>query len=139
MFASINLDHADRLVGKPGSFPRAYGFVASDDVMRAVSLMVHNVIKELGGKDDFLGHLGPTDFVLITGPSKQPTCRIASAAAWNKPGLFLSDQRPRKVQLPHRRLVVKIGVLQGGRENLPPWISQVIFIAEKTVGETCTS
>jgi len=47
-------------------FRESYGFVASDDVLRAVSLMIQNTRKEVGGEDDFLGHLGPTDFVLIS-------------------------------------------------------------------------
>jgi DNA-binding response OmpR family regulator len=42
-----------------------YGFVASDDVMRAVSLMLQNAMREAGGEDNFLGHLSSTDFVLI--------------------------------------------------------------------------
>lgn len=46
-------------------FRDAYGFVASDDVMRAVSLMIHNAMREVGGADDFVGHLTPTDFVLV--------------------------------------------------------------------------
>ncbi len=46
-------------------FRDAYGFVASDDVMRAVSLMIHNAMREVDGSEDFVGHLTPTDFVLI--------------------------------------------------------------------------
>jgi len=46
-------------------FRDAYGFVASDDVLRAVSLMVHNAMREGGGDAGFLGHIAPTDFVLI--------------------------------------------------------------------------
>jgi DNA-binding response OmpR family regulator len=40
-------------------FREAYGFVASDDVLRAVSLMIQNTMKESEGEDGFLGHLGP--------------------------------------------------------------------------------
>jgi GGDEF domain-containing protein len=47
------------------AFREAYGFVASDDVLRAISLMIHNTIKETGGTEDFLGHLTPTDFVVV--------------------------------------------------------------------------
>jgi DNA-binding response OmpR family regulator len=47
-------------------FRESYGFVASDDVIRAVGLMVRNTLKELGEQEDFLGHLGPTDLVLIS-------------------------------------------------------------------------
>lgn len=54
-------------------FRDAYGFVASDDVMRAVSLMIHNAMREVGGAEDFLGHLTPTDFVLIVSSANLST------------------------------------------------------------------
>ncbi|PWH13725.1 MAG: hypothetical protein DDG60_09690 [Anaerolineae bacterium] len=47
------------------AFREYYGFVASDDVMRAVSLMIQNSIRELASPDSFLGHLSPTDFVMV--------------------------------------------------------------------------
>lgn len=52
-----------------GSFRDAYGFVASDDVLRAVSLMIHNAMREVGQEDDFLGHIAASDFVLIVSPA----------------------------------------------------------------------
>jgi DNA-binding response OmpR family regulator len=51
------------------SFREAYGFVASDDVLRAISLMVHNTMVETGSTDDFLGHISPTDFVVVVSPA----------------------------------------------------------------------
>jgi GGDEF domain-containing protein len=51
-------------------FRDAYGFVASDDVLRAISLMIHNAMREVGDPDDFVGHLTPTDFVLMVFPGK---------------------------------------------------------------------
>jgi DNA-binding response OmpR family regulator len=51
-------------------FRDAYGFVASDDVLRAISLMIHNAMREVGDSDDFVGHLTPTDFVLVVSPAK---------------------------------------------------------------------
>jgi DNA-binding response OmpR family regulator len=50
-------------------FREAYGFVASDDVQRAVSLMIHNAMRGVGGSKDFVGQIGPTDFVLVTTPN----------------------------------------------------------------------
>ncbi|MBT3321381.1 MAG: response regulator [Anaerolineae bacterium] len=47
------------------AFRELYGFVASDDVLRAVSLMIHNAMREVGSASDFLGHLTVADFVLI--------------------------------------------------------------------------
>jgi DNA-binding response OmpR family regulator len=51
------------------AFREAYGFVASDDVLRAISLMVHNTMKETGSTEDFLGHISPTDFVVVVSPA----------------------------------------------------------------------
>ncbi|MBU0511222.1 MAG: response regulator [Chloroflexi bacterium] len=47
-------------------FREDYGFVASDDVIRAVSLMVHNAVRNIGNASDFVGHLSATDFVVVT-------------------------------------------------------------------------
>jgi DNA-binding response OmpR family regulator len=51
------------------AFREAYGFVASDDVLRAISLMVHNTMKETGSTEDFLGHISPPDFVVVVSPA----------------------------------------------------------------------
>lgn len=50
-------------------FREVYGFVASDDLLRAVSLMVRDAVRDLCGADDFLGHLTASDFLIITHPS----------------------------------------------------------------------
>jgi len=51
------------------SFREAYGFVASDDVLRAISLMIVNTMREISRPEDFLGHLSGTDFILVLPPS----------------------------------------------------------------------
>jgi diguanylate cyclase (GGDEF)-like protein len=48
------------------SFGDEYGFIASDDVLRAVTLMINNAVREVGNETDFIGHLGPNEFVIIT-------------------------------------------------------------------------
>ncbi len=53
-----------------GPFNEAYGFVAGDDVLRAVGLIVSNVINEFGSPEDFVGHVNKADFVLITQEDK---------------------------------------------------------------------
>jgi PleD family two-component response regulator len=55
------------------TFREAYGFVASDDVLRAISLMIHNTMKENSSVEDFLGHISPTDFVVVLSPGSLPT------------------------------------------------------------------
>ena len=52
-----------------GSFREAYGFVASDDVQRAVGLMMHNAMRDVGSTNDFIGQLGPTEYILVTQPA----------------------------------------------------------------------
>jgi DNA-binding response OmpR family regulator len=53
-------------------FREKYGFVASDDVLRAVSLMLHNAMRGLGSSTDFIGQFGPTEFILVTQPNTLP-------------------------------------------------------------------
>ena len=49
-------------------FREAYGFVAADDVLRAVNLMIHNAVREVGGTSDFVGHLTSDEFIIVTAP-----------------------------------------------------------------------
>ena len=56
-------------------FREVYGFVASDDLLRAVSLMVRDVVNELCAPDDFLGHLTNSDFMIITHASRVASLR----------------------------------------------------------------
>jgi PleD family two-component response regulator len=57
------------------NFRERYGFVAADDVLRAVALMMRNAVRELGGEQDFIGHLGSQTFVLLTDPTRATTIR----------------------------------------------------------------
>jgi DNA-binding response OmpR family regulator len=50
------------------AFRESYGFVASDDVLRAVGLMIQNALRDLGSPSDFVGQVSNTEFVLITSP-----------------------------------------------------------------------
>lgn len=51
-------------------FRESYGFVASDDVLRAVGLMIQNAIRDLGSPGDFVGQFGPAEFILVTKPNR---------------------------------------------------------------------
>jgi DNA-binding response OmpR family regulator len=50
------------------TFGDQYGFIASDDVLRAVTLMINNAIREVGNETDFIGHLSPNEFVVVSDP-----------------------------------------------------------------------
>jgi PleD family two-component response regulator len=47
-------------------FSEVYGFVAADEVLRFMALMMSEVVEELGTAEDFMGHPGRDNFVIIT-------------------------------------------------------------------------
>lgn len=48
------------------TFREQYGFVAADDVARAVSLMIANAMKDDGATADFVGHIDAMSFLIFT-------------------------------------------------------------------------
>jgi diguanylate cyclase (GGDEF)-like protein len=48
------------------TFRDTYGFVAADDVLRAVTLMIRNAVREHGTPEDFIGHLASNEFAVLT-------------------------------------------------------------------------
>ncbi|UCD42254.1 MAG: response regulator [Chloroflexota bacterium] len=58
-FIDIRLDHFD-------AFKEAYGFVASDNILRFTAMLLGEVIDEFGTINDFIGHTGNDHFVIIT-------------------------------------------------------------------------
>ena len=51
-------------------FKDVYGFVAGDDVLRFTAMLVGEVVDELGGTTDFIGHAGGDNFIIITASDK---------------------------------------------------------------------
>ncbi len=51
-------------------FRDKFGFVAADDVSRAITLMITNAMKETGSEDDYIGHVSGDDFAIITSVDK---------------------------------------------------------------------
>ncbi|WP_420641329.1 response regulator transcription factor [Candidatus Leptofilum sp.] len=47
-------------------FRDKFGFVAADDVSRAVTLMIANAVQESGNGNNFVGHTDSGDFVILT-------------------------------------------------------------------------
>ncbi len=65
LFATLYID-IDNF--KP--FNDIYGFPAGDKAIRMLASIVDDVVKRLGNLDDFIGHGGGDDFVVITTPEK---------------------------------------------------------------------
>jgi diguanylate cyclase (GGDEF)-like protein len=55
-------------IGLPGleAFNDVYGFVAGDEVLRFAALVMGEAVDRLGTTDDFIGHVGGDDFIIIT-------------------------------------------------------------------------
>jgi PleD family two-component response regulator len=51
-------------------FKDVYGFVAGDDVLRFTSMLIGEVVDELGTTSDFIGHAGGDNFIVITTEEK---------------------------------------------------------------------
>ena len=64
-------------IGEMDSFTDVYGFVAGDEVLRFAALLLSEVDDKVGGPDDFIGHIGGDDFLLIT--SEERAAAIAEA------------------------------------------------------------
>lgn len=50
------------------AFRDSYGFVAADDVLRAISLMIRNAVREVGSLNDFISHFDQDSFLVVTAP-----------------------------------------------------------------------
>ena len=69
MALGINISGLDK-------FNEIYGFVARDDVLRAIALTLTSAVDELGSIDDFVGHPSEHHFVVITVPTKGSQLRL---------------------------------------------------------------
>ncbi len=58
--------YIDLKINQFDSFTDVYGFVAGDEVIRFTAVLMGDVIDELGTPDDFAGHPGRDNFIIIT-------------------------------------------------------------------------
>ena len=56
-------------------FNEVQGFVAGDDVLRFVAMILTELVNEIGKANDFIGHVGGDDFILITVAEKAQQLR----------------------------------------------------------------
>lgn len=49
-------------------FREKYTFFDSDEILRAVTLMIKNAVRNEGSTSDFIGHLAPHQFLIVTHP-----------------------------------------------------------------------
>lgn len=97
-------------------FREVYGFVASDDLLRAVSLMIRDTVRDTAHDQDagenFIGHLGLTDFIIITRQANVASLseRIRKRLEQSF-GYFYSDQDREQGTFQDKQLSLQIGAL----------------------------
>lgn len=95
-----------------GEFREAYGFVASDDVQRAIGLMLHNAMRDVGGSSDFIGQFGPTEYILVTQPANLNVLTDRIRSRLDQSLDYFYPLKDRDLHLgPAGRLGVRIGQL----------------------------
>lgn len=100
-------------------FRELYGFVAADDVLRAVSLMLNNAVRDAGNDADFVGHLDNSSFVIIStaeridGIRERIEMRLQNSLEYFYP---LKDRDRVRNSTEDSRLQLVIGTLLG-RDN----------------------
>jgi PleD family two-component response regulator len=65
VFMDIRINHFD-------PFKEVYGFVAGDDVLRLTAMTLNELVDAYGTPDDFIGHAGSDNFIVITSESSAP-------------------------------------------------------------------
>lgn len=52
------------------SYNDRYGYAKGDRVIQLTSEIIKEAVEKMGGKDDFIGHIGGDDFIIITSPKR---------------------------------------------------------------------
>ncbi|NWG18348.1 MAG: response regulator [Chloroflexi bacterium] len=66
MHGSKQWAYVDMKINHFDPFIEVYGFLAGDEVMRFAALVIGEVVDDLGTPDDYVGHPGRDNFVIIT-------------------------------------------------------------------------
>lgn len=65
-------------------FNDKYGYMKGDSVIRHTAYIVSTTVKKSGNKDDFLGHIGGDDFVVVTTPERDRLIASESILNFNR-------------------------------------------------------
>lgn len=101
------------------AFNEAYGFVAGEEVLRFTGMVLNKAVEEFGTPDDFIGHIGGDDFIIVTEAGRLVALRDEIIQQFNEDVgthydfmtrmqgyLVVKDDEGNDVQAPLMRLVV---------------------------------
>jgi diguanylate cyclase (GGDEF)-like protein len=79
------------------AFNDVYGFLTGNDIIRLVGRICQRVVRDYGNADDFVGHIGGDDYVVVTTPDRAPTlCKQISAAYKEESAAFYRPEDLRR-------------------------------------------
>jgi PleD family two-component response regulator len=67
-------------------FSDSYGFVAADDLIRFTGIILGDAVDAYGTPEDFIGHVGGSDFIVISTPDKAEALTREMVSRFNKEG-----------------------------------------------------
>ncbi|MBI3315550.1 MAG: EAL domain-containing protein [Candidatus Omnitrophica bacterium] len=116
-----------------GAYNKLYGDARGDEVIIELSRILKDTLKRQGSADDFLGHLGGDDFILVTSAkiSVPIAERVVERFDEVIPGFY--HEKNRKQDL----MTVSVVIMDGERER-PIEVSRIGPIAGKLKGYTKT-
>jgi PleD family two-component response regulator len=120
------------------AFSEAYGFVAGDDVLRAISLIISNVVDDAGTREDLIGHADRASFVLLTQEDKAQDIRERLASRLEKAfPYFYPVQAVESGQNPApMRAQVGVVLASSGRYDSPRAVLDAAMRARRTLVAT---
>jgi len=90
-------------------FRESYGFVAADDLLRAIARIMQDALRDHGNPIDFLGHISPNDFIILTGKGNFTEMKDALSHRLDQSfDYFYRDQDRQTPDFQNRRIKVSI-------------------------------
>jgi DNA-binding response OmpR family regulator len=94
-------------------FSETHGFKTTDDALRTTALVLDTVLRELGTINDFAGHLGEGNFIVITAPDRVQRIKeeiVARLGKKSNDSYCFEDKRPHFVK-PNNRVDRRIPLI----------------------------
>lgn len=77
------------------SFNDKYNYMKGDAVIRHTAYIISTTVKRYGNKDDFVGHIGGDDFVVVTTPDRDKLVASESILSFNRQAPFHYNKEDR--------------------------------------------
>jgi DNA-binding response OmpR family regulator len=113
------------------AFNDVYGFLTGNDLIRLVGRIAQRVVRDFGNPDDFVGHIGGDDYVILTAPERAPLlCDLINDAYKKESRAFYHPEDLRRGSIS--------GVDRKGRPYQFPLVSLSIGVVNNQVRRSHT-